>query len=267
MSRYVLGTGAEVVHATITLDLRNTSPDKKADGGVYTYYFDAYSVPVPAGSRAVRAVSGSTDLEVSVTDTDDPSTQLARIGFPNLRYGQSRHIVLTFDIPGAPQRSDNSTRVGPGYATFVAYGPGDEGHNVVEVVAPSSMSFTSTIDGFTPSGDGDTTTYTATENTFDGGLWAAVSFRDPTQATQTHRRRRGPRPHPRGLPRRHEVDAVRLRQGRGGPPGARAARRQPVARWAAAHPGGRLARRCAATTAGSTPPATRSSSVSSSTTT
>ncbi len=183
-SRYVLDTADEVVHATMTLDLRNVSPDKKASDGVYTYYFDAYTVPVPAGAERVRATSSGASLGVSLSDTDDPSTQVARIGFPNLRYGQDRRIVLTFDIPGAPPRSDNSTRVGPGYATFVAYGPGDEGKNTVEVVAPSSMSFTSTIDGFLPSGDGDTTTYTATENTFEGGLWAAVSFRDPKQTTE-----------------------------------------------------------------------------------
>ncbi len=183
-SRYVLDPGNEVVHATMTLDLRNTSPDKKASDGVYTYYFDAYTVPVPAGAQRVRASTGTTALAVSVSDTDDPSTQVVRIGFPNLRYGQTRRIVLTFDVPGAPPRSPNGTRVGPGYATFVAYGPGDEGKNTVEVVAPSAMTFTSTIDGFLPTGDGDTTTYTATENTFEGGLWAAVSLRDPKQTSE-----------------------------------------------------------------------------------
>jgi hypothetical protein len=183
-SRYVLDTEEEVVHARMTIDLKNVSPDKEADGGVYTYYFDAYTVPVPAGAEEVEARTGEDELTVSLSETDDPSTQLVRIGFPDLRYDQGRRIVLTFDIPGAPPRSDDSTRVGPGYATFVAYGPGDEGRNTVEVVAPSSMSFTSSIEGFTPSGDGDTTTYTATENTFEGGLWAAVSFRDPKQTSE-----------------------------------------------------------------------------------
>lgn len=183
-SRYVLDTKAEVVHTRMTVDLENVSPDKQADGGVYTYYFDAYTIPVPAGIEKVTAVSGGGELPVSLSGSDDPSTQLARITFPDLRYHQKRRIVLTFDIPGAPPRSDNNTRVGPGYATFVAYGPGDEGHNTVQVVAPSAMSFTSTVDGFTPAGDGDTTTYTATENTFEGGLWAAVSFRDPKQAKE-----------------------------------------------------------------------------------
>ncbi|MGG5258970.1 hypothetical protein [Phycicoccus avicenniae] len=183
-SRYVLDPKDEVVRATMTIDLRNTSPDTRADGGVYTYYFDAYSVPVPAGAERVRAVTGDTGLGVSLSDTDDPSTQLARVTFPPLRFEQSRRIVLTFEVPGAPPRSENSTRVGPGYATFVAYGPGDEGRNTVQVVAPSSMSFTSTVDGFVPAGNGDTTTYTATENTFDGGLWAAVSLRDPKQTRE-----------------------------------------------------------------------------------
>ena len=83
-SRYVLDARNEVVRATMTIDLRNISPDKKASDGVYTYYFDAYTVPVPAGARRVRAMSEGTALGVSVSDTDDPSTQVARIGFPNL---------------------------------------------------------------------------------------------------------------------------------------------------------------------------------------
>ncbi|QKE83235.1 hypothetical protein [Arthrobacter sp. NEB 688] len=184
VSRYRLDAGADVVRATMTLDLRNTSRDTAADGGVYAYFFDAYSVPVPAGATNVRATSGGRDLAVSTAGTDDPSTQTVRIAFPDLRYDRTRRIVLGFDVPGAPPRSQNSTRVGPGYATFVAYGPGDEGHNRVEVVAPSAMSFSSTVDDFDTARSGGTSTYTATENTFDGGLWAAVSLRDAAQVTE-----------------------------------------------------------------------------------
>ena len=180
-SRYVVGARSETVRATMTLDLRNVSPDREGDGGVYAYYFDAYAVPIPTSSQRVVASSEGSTLPVSVRATDDPSTSLARISFPNLTYGDSRRIELAFDIVGEAARSADQTRVGPGYATFVAYGPGDEGRNTVQVVAPADMTFTSTVDLYDSGGSGDTSTYTATENTFEGGLWSVVSLRDPSQ--------------------------------------------------------------------------------------
>lgn len=183
-SRYVLDPAADLVHATITVDLRNVTPDKQSGGGVYFYYFDSFTVPVPAGSESLRAESGGASLPVSLEGTADPGVSLARMSFPDLRYGETRRITLSFDIPGEPPRSKDPTRVGPGYATFVVYGPGDEGRNQVEVTAPSSMSFLSTTDDFQPSESGGTTTYVATRNTDGGGLWAAVSLRDPKQTAE-----------------------------------------------------------------------------------
>ena len=56
-SRYVVGAKSEVVRATMTLDLRNVSPDREGDGGGYAYYFDAYAVPDPTSSQPVVARS------------------------------------------------------------------------------------------------------------------------------------------------------------------------------------------------------------------
>ena len=57
-------------------------------------------MPVPAGAEKVRARSGGSSLSVSLKGTEDPSTKLARISFPNLLYGRSRTITLTFEVPG-----------------------------------------------------------------------------------------------------------------------------------------------------------------------
>jgi hypothetical protein len=184
-STYVLDAKATTVRVTVSLDLHNISPNEVSAGGVYTYYYNAFSVPVPAGAEHLTARSGGTTLGVRLEATEDASTALARITFPDLTYDKTRHIVLTFDVPGEPPRSKDSTRVGPGYATFVVYGPGDAGHNVVRVVVPSSTTFASTTDGFTRTDSGGTTTWTATENTSDGGIWAAVSVRDPAQIAET----------------------------------------------------------------------------------
>ena len=178
-STYELDPAASAVLATVTLDLENVTPNQVTSDGVYSYVFTAFSVPVPAGATSLRASSRGDPLQVRLVGTDDPSTSLARVGFPNLGYGQSRRIVLTFSVPGAPPRSTNTTRVGPGYATFLASSPGDAGHNEVRVVVPAGMTFTSTSDDFTRSTSGSSDTWTTTTNTTDAGIWTIVSVRDP----------------------------------------------------------------------------------------
>ncbi len=179
-SRYVVDTSDSTVEATITLDLRNVSTDSR--DGYYTYY-DAYAVPVPAGAERVRASSGGRSLDVDVQRTDDPSTGIARISFPELRSGRSRKISLTFSVPGEEPRSPDSTRVGPGYATFAVYGLGDPGSNVVEVVAPVSMTFDSTSEDFRTQQEGDSVTYRVDSEEAEG-FWGVVSFRDPDAADE-----------------------------------------------------------------------------------
>ncbi len=180
-STYVLDTRSTAVRVTVSIDLHNISPNEKTTGGVYTYYYDGFSVPVAAGARDLRARSEGAALPVTLEGTDDPSTALARVGFPELTYDQSRHIDLGYTVPGAPPRSRDTTRVGRGYATFVATGPGDSGHNVVQVVVPGGMSFTSTSEGFERTSTGETDTWSTSVNTYDAGIWAVVSVRDPAQ--------------------------------------------------------------------------------------
>ncbi len=179
-SRYVLDAKATTVTGTVTVDLRNTTPSR----GGYFYYYDGFTVPVPAGATKLRARSGGSTLSVSLKASDDPSTRLARISFPNLLYGRSRTITLTFQVPGEKPRAKDSTRVGPGYASFAVYGVGDAGRNTVEVVAPTSMTFDATSDDFAATQQGATTTQTMTTSSGEGGSWAVVSLRDPKRTDE-----------------------------------------------------------------------------------
>ena len=176
-SRFVLDPKATTVDATVTIDLRNTTPSQ----GDFFYFYDAFSVPVPAGAEKVRARSDGSSLSVSLKGTEDPSTKLATISFPNLLYGRSRTITLTYEVPGEKPRAKDSTRVGPGYASFAVYGVGDSGRNLVEVVAPSSMTFDSTSDDFTSVEKGRQTTHSSEATSPEGGSWAVVSLRDPAR--------------------------------------------------------------------------------------
>ncbi len=179
-SRYVLRSKQEVVRATMTVTVRNERPSVRTGSSVQYFYLPALTIPVPAEAAELTAVSNGAPLSVTRAATKDPSTALATIRFPsNLLYGQSRTVTVTFVLEGEKPRSKNQTRVGPGYATFAVYGPGDAGQNTVEVVLPASMSFDATTDAFTADEGSTTSTYTATTNTESSGFWAVVSARDP----------------------------------------------------------------------------------------
>lgn len=180
-NRYVVEDAG--VRATTTLTIRNTSPDQYLADSVLSFYWDEFGIPVPAGAQNVQATSGGASLQVRIEPTEDPSTAIARASFRPLDYGQSRTIEWSYKIPGAPFRAADWTRVGPGFATFAAQGVGDPGNVRVVVVVPASMTFHST-GSFAQRRDGDAVTYTATDNTDEHGIWAAVSARDPERADE-----------------------------------------------------------------------------------
>ena len=180
-NRYVVEDAG--VRATTTLTIRNTSPDQYLTDSVLSFYWDEFGIPVPAGTQNVQATSEGAPLQVRIEPTEDPSTAIAVASFRPLNYGQSRTIEWRYTIPGAPFRAADWTRVGPGFATFAAQGVGDPGSVGVVVVIPASMTFHST-GSFAERREGDAVTYTATENTDEYGIWAAVSARDPERADE-----------------------------------------------------------------------------------
>ena len=180
-NRYVVEDAG--VRATTTLTIRNTSPDQYLTDSVLSFYWDEFGIPVPAGTQNVQATSEGAPLQVRIEPTEDPSTAIAVASFRPLNYGQSRTIEWRYTIPGAPFRAADWTRVGPGFATFAAQGVGDPGSVGVVVVVPASMTFHST-GSFAERREGDAVTYTATENTDEYGIWAAVSARDPERADE-----------------------------------------------------------------------------------
>ncbi|MGA8045489.1 MAG: hypothetical protein WCA30_04410, partial [Dermatophilaceae bacterium] len=179
-SRYVVDAEGERVTGAITMTLRNVAPDETTDdGSVRFFFYDAYGIPLPAETQDVRAVSGGDELVVERLPIEGQSGfRLFQIQFPDLLFGDSRTIELSFTLEGQPPRSEDPTRIGPGYATFSVFGPGDPGSNTVEVVVPDDLTVDSTSDSFTeaPGSDG-TTVYTSREDNLAPGFAATMSVR------------------------------------------------------------------------------------------
>lgn len=178
-SRYVLDLADGTVRGSITMTLRNVTPNvPTGDGGFRYFFYDAYGVPLPAGATDVQARSDGTTLR-SVTRQlpGEPGFRLVEIQFPDLLYQSSRTIELTFTLEGQPPRSDDPTRIGSGHANFAVFGPGDAGSNSVAVVVDSDLEFDSTESEFTTSEGDGTTTYTFTKDNLGDGISAMVSVR------------------------------------------------------------------------------------------
>ena len=233
-SRYVLDPKATTVDATITIDLRNVTPNR---GGFY-YFFDAFSVPVPAGAEKVRARSGGSSLSVSLRGHRRPVDQAGPdlVPEPALRALAHDHA----DLRGAGEKP--APRTAPGSARvrdLRRVRRRDAGRNTVEVVAPSSMTFDATSDDFTESEQGRTT---------------HPRWRPPRGRLLGRGLAARPRPHRRAGRRRRGVSLLLngfeddpkwadfvARQVTKGDPRPGEARRHAVARWPRAHPRGRLA--------------------------
>ncbi|WP_418275707.1 hypothetical protein ACNHYB_12725 [Isoptericola jiangsuensis] len=176
---YVVGAKGKVT-AEVTTTITNVTPDR----GDRYYFFVDYSIPVPHSAKDVTATSGGTDLPVRLSASDDPSTRYAEVSFAPLRYGRTRTIEWTYRIAGDPIRDDELwTRVGPGYATFPVQAWGDDGRTRVVVQAPTGSTFDATDEFDEKAGD-ERTTYTLRENNGDGGIWSAVSVRDPERSDE-----------------------------------------------------------------------------------
>jgi hypothetical protein len=182
-SRYVLDPDAHAVTGTMTMTLRNVSPDETtADGSIRYFFYDTYGVPLPARATEVRASSAGEPLRTESRRIDgDDGYRLVRIRFPDLRYDDERTIELSFVLEGQPPRSEDPTRIGEGYATFPVFGPGDPGRNTVEVVVPEDLTVDSTASSLTAEpGDGGTTVYTTREDNLGPGIAATMSVRGET---------------------------------------------------------------------------------------
>ena len=163
-----------VVVVTVDLDLTNVQPNERTSTGVLEYFFPGVVLPVLDSARSVRATSGGAQLPIAVSERAG-ATDAAEVDFPtNLRFGQQRQLMVTYEVPSAPARSEDVTRVNPAYVAFPAFAVGDAGLASVTVEVPSG--YEPDIIGSDGSfGSGSGTTFTAADIERPEDWWAIVT--------------------------------------------------------------------------------------------
>jgi hypothetical protein len=137
---YAIGTDG-MVHVEAVYTLTNTKGSTTSGRVITDYYFYAHTSAIPHSATNVTATSNGSALQVEISAIEDaPDLQRLQVRFPNLYNGQTRVIIVAFDIAGeAPRTTESDERVNAAYASFYAIGQGDEGNVSVHVVAPITL--------------------------------------------------------------------------------------------------------------------------------
>ena len=180
---YTLVPDRHVVRAAIDVTARNNKPNRVSGGVITRYFYDSFRIGVQPEARSVRASSGGTSLHVSTTPADGYTTVEVRFR-SSLFYKQSAKVHVTFDLPGGPPRSKSEVRVGPAFATFVAWAFGDSGS--VRIVIPKTFDSDTSGADVTKSTAGGSTVLSAA-NITDVGAWYVVVNADRPNALTSKR--------------------------------------------------------------------------------
>ena len=96
------------------------------------YFYDSVNLGVQLEATHLRATQDG--APVRVTSAVRRGFRLVTISFRNDIYvGETAHVRLQFDLPAGAPRSDSDVRVGPAFATFLAWAFGDRGSVRIDV--------------------------------------------------------------------------------------------------------------------------------------
>ncbi|MFL6204478.1 MAG: hypothetical protein ACJ739_03935 [Acidimicrobiales bacterium] len=173
------GGAVHVIHdATLTNNKPNTT-----SGSYYTEYFlPEYGVPVLAEAVDVRASEGGAALPVRFESTESPRVKFAVADLqPDLRYGHTQTVHLTYDLPKETPRSEAYTRLNEAYATFPVLATGDPGLATVEIVVPKGFEVEIVGDEMQRSERDGQQVYTAAHIADPDSWFANLSARDDSK--------------------------------------------------------------------------------------
>jgi hypothetical protein len=131
-TRYVVVPDKGIVRAIVNVTATNEKPDATVGGATTRYFYDGMNVGVQPEARNVRATQDGDPVRVDVSDRD--GYRLVAVLFRSgLFFGQQATVRLQFDLPAGKPRSNSDVRVGPAFASFLAWSFGDSGTIRIDV--------------------------------------------------------------------------------------------------------------------------------------
>ena len=178
---YTVDLAASVVHVEHVITLTNEQPDEVTSTYIREFYFPDYSVPVLAGATGLTARrDGHGRLGVQTRPVEGGMASIVVIDLaPDLQYGQTHTVRLTYDLPGQPPRSGAVAQVNQAFATFPVFSSADPGLGSVTVVLPGAPVTTEVVgSALTRSTSDGSVVYTATGIADPAEWFATIIARD-----------------------------------------------------------------------------------------
>ena len=152
-TRYVVVPDKGIVRAVVNVTATNEKPDTTVGGATTRYFYDGMNLGVQPEARNVRATQDGAPVRVDVSERD--GYRLVAVLFRSgLFFGQQAEVRLAFDLPAGKPRSNSDVRVGPAFASFLAWSFGDTGTVRIDVpkafdvdISGSELSKTTTAKG------------------------------------------------------------------------------------------------------------------------
>ena len=174
-STYTVDLAAGVIHVEQAITLTNEVPDRRTATYLEQSYFPEISTLVLPGATNVAASwAGGGRLPVGVTPSGGGLVDVATVDLvPDLYYGGSKTVRLTYDVPGQPPRSGAVAQVNQAFATLPVFTSADPGLGSVTVVLPAGLDVEVAGADLTSSSADGRVTYTAT-GIADPDAWLAT---------------------------------------------------------------------------------------------
>jgi hypothetical protein len=133
-TRYVVRPDSGLVHATVDVTVLNQKPNRTTSGVITRYFYNAVNLGVQLEATHVKASQGAKNLHVTAANHKTFRLVTVNLG-SDLYFGQTTHVRIQFDLPAGNPRSGSDVRVGPAFATFLAWAFGDKGSVRIDVPA------------------------------------------------------------------------------------------------------------------------------------
>ena len=131
-ARYVVVPQNGVIRVAVDVAVVNQKPNRVSGGVITRYFYDSVNLGVQVEATHLRATQDG--APVRVTSAVRRGFRLVTISFRNDIYvGETAHVRLQFDLPAGAPRSDSDVRVGPAFATFLAWAFGDRGSVRIDI--------------------------------------------------------------------------------------------------------------------------------------
>ena len=178
---YALVPADRAVRAVVDVNAVNEKPNRISDGVTTRYFYDSFRIGVQPEARSIRASAGGAPLRVSTLKADGYLRVEVRLP-RSIFFRESAKVRVTFELPGGAPRSKSEVRVGPAFATFVAWAFGDRGS--VRIVVPADFDTATTGNDLTRAESSKSIVLTATVP--DVSSWYVVVNADrPSELTDT----------------------------------------------------------------------------------